>query len=698
MKPLLPLLLLFSVTSPPGITAVGESEEAVSRSDGVVRWRISGVLLFVSNSGLELTTKEVLSHGFGGINKLLGLGPSRIKGDIILHLPDDVIGEKTATIFSRSSYSEVAFGDHLFFTHEFDMPATASMGKEIKIECNLEGKEQGTICEGTQSYRVNVPQIDTKDAIRLVDLSELIDEIIAEIGNRLGYEKLYRSKGYSKLVDVIYALLHLSDIDLPDIPKFLENLGGVYLINAVLEKVSDDVLRPGPYKKIDDSWRIHDNNDWTRQSQLLYGQLYVLPQAKIIPLGELLDTIVDLPDWAKDIALPLIRGPAFPLFDMPRLDSTAYLYRLSKDLYNRFNVYYKNPDDHSYVVFSNMWEKLHGSDGCIARGRVFGFDKVTVSSDTEATLSNCIGEQNYSVLISQNEEVVTDNITLHELTGVFEFWAKDEDDNITEPYGYFDIAYKGLIKRVWNQPDHTSMQLPEEEKFHLPFHYSYSPNKPIPYSNANALMIDGFVMEDDVTSADDTIGNFEDFVINPDDIMTEKWYHFPGGDGHGQVDIMLHLLSDYQHNLVEYELFGTFEFKGQDGVFWVNPSGDFTVEIRHRAINMKYRIWQGLDDKSVEKWYTQPFKIRFRESESFITSKERAIVLHGRVMGEDNNLIGDYEGSSFKPSTLSMGSGTCEYPGEEDGSLVRVQLALRYVGKAREDNADSLHDELLKIV
>ena len=55
---------------------------------------------------------------------------------------------------------------------------------------------------------------------------------------------------------------------------------------------------------------------------------------------------------------------------------------------------------------------------------------------------------------------------------LFEFWAKDEANDITASSAMDTLKlliYKGLTTLVWNQPEHASLELPEEEKFHLPF-------------------------------------------------------------------------------------------------------------------------------------------------------------------------------------------------------------------------------------
>ena len=157
-------------------------------------------------------------------------------------------------------------------------------------------------------------------------------------------------------------------------------------------------------------------------------------------------------------------------------------------------------------------------------------------------------------------------------------------------------------------------------------------------------------------------------------------------------------------SLVEYELFGVFEFKAKDtggSNSCYEPFGDFSVEIKHRTINNHYHIWHGESKKITVKdgkWYTQPFKIRFQESQSFIISTEHAIILHGSVH-EGNYLVGNYEGSSFKPSILSMGIETSTYEGDEESEgEVRIKLGLRCVGKPEEGGAktvtESMRDEL----
>ena len=464
-KLLLALLVILSVTC---LTAVGESEEAGSRDeDDVVRRRISGVLLFanVDYTGNRCNT-DIWGIALCAWFLWERVTHSRIEGEVVLHLPDSVIGRNEVTIF-RSKNEWFAVNEPLFFTHEFDTPASASMGQEITIECNLDD-EHGTICEGKKSYRVDIPQNNYLDASIPTGTNH---EIIAETLQRLGFEKLYRPDGYITIADVLHKLFNLDDVVISELPQILRDMRGVYLINAVLEEVSDDVTRPGTYKKIDDEWTVNPS----RSSAKLYGQLYILPQSEIIPLSDVLPSTVELPNWATYITLPRIRGPAFPLFDLTRVERSRNDYRVYQDLYNRFNIYYKNPEVHSYVVFSNLrgvgvlgGDVTLYSDYCLARGYTFGFDTVTLSSDKSATLGQGLDNPflqvpQYDVSIVQRGEVETENTTV--LTGVFEFWAEDEHGNTIEPYGYFDIIYNGQSHRVWDQPDPTGLELPEEEIF-----------------------------------------------------------------------------------------------------------------------------------------------------------------------------------------------------------------------------------------
>ena len=85
-----------------------------------------------------------------------------------------------------------------------------------------------------------------------------------------------------------------------------------------------------------------------------YGQLYILPQAEVKSLSDLI--LTELPELAQDIELPLIQGPAFPLFDMTRAQRAVTDYQVDQGEHSLFNIYYKNDEVHSYVVFANMWE------------------------------------------------------------------------------------------------------------------------------------------------------------------------------------------------------------------------------------------------------------------------------------------------------------------------------------------------------
>jgi len=206
------------------------------------------------------------------------------------------------------------------------------------------------------------------------------------------------------------------------------------------------------------------------------------------------------------------------------------------------------------------------------------------------------------------------------------------------------------------------------------------------------IRMDGYVREDDdEPNPDDTIADFHDKDISPNDITSPKRYEYWGDDGYRHLS---HYTIPYinQRRLAEYELFGIFQFKGEDGNGDdIEPFGHFSVEIQSRTINANYVVWQvNRDTVRVRNnvFYTQPFVIRFQEEEDFLASTEKAVVLHGRVMEYDyvsNDSLGQYEGTTFTPLTLSMSTETHSFHG--DDGVVQICLGLRRIGSAEEYQA-----------
>ena len=89
---------------------------------------------------------------------------------------------------------------------------------------------------------------------------------------------------------------------------------------------------------------------------------------------------ITCPETVKDLEFPLIQGPAFPLFDLSRAESSKIDFSISSDVKYPISAYYNNKKEHSYVIFSNPWETDGESalsfDDCLAKGNALGFDLI----------------------------------------------------------------------------------------------------------------------------------------------------------------------------------------------------------------------------------------------------------------------------------------------------------------------------------
>lgn len=712
-KSLLPALLLLLVVSAVAVTSEaatpdGNEAELLKRvsdqQDPIVRVRLSGALLFASWDGIRVNLDnffDLLFHSNIGelIRKANGIFQrSEIKGSVKLHLPDGTLGPNVVTIFERSGYDRIAFAEPFYFSHEFEIPKSKLTSSEFVIECNLQEDEHGDVCKGEKSYQAHLTTYSGSFGNSETSDERDISDVIATFLNILGYEKLYRASGETTLKDVIKKAVSLKDFTLADafkLPDIIASMGGVFLESFNIELVSNDVEGLGSYKKVDDTWKIHDNRETGKEE--IYGQLYILPQAKLLKASELASQLdIDLPDRAMDLEFPLIHGPSFPLFDMTREHRAKTGYTVEQEQYNRFNAYYKNPDAHSYVVFANMWD-VDGNTAfdvadCLAKGNALGLDEITISSNQPVLLDKCgYAHDDLFISISQHNSVVEDTDSPDqlpfELTGTFYFWGKDRNGGSYEPYGYFNLELGTTrTEEIW-EAGKGDMSLKNYDHYTEDFAFI------LPHPG-NKITLRGYVKEHD-TFGDDSIGNFDNTNIEPTDIFgASKDFVFTGKSGAVTISLKLQQ-GNGPEELVEYELFGVFHFTGTDGEETeYEPTGDFSVQILHRAINANFHIWHsdvwGVSVKNHHS-YTQPFRIRFREKEGFSKSTDPAIILHGSVYDVDtssgNDGIGNYEGTKFSPSDLTNSPTTSTFEGKS-GS-VQISLGLIRIGKAGEESSSS---------
>ena len=650
------------------------------------RVRLSGALLFAVYDGIRVDVdflKFFTEMGVGEIiRKADGLFQrSEIKGFIKVHYFEGRSRHDIHTIFERTDYDYIAFAEPFYFNVEFNINKTES-SRRIEIECNLQEDEQGTICEGIKEYYRSVLQ----DSEFNLDLNatesdtdtDINPESVAKSLNALGYYKLLKPTPATNLAETIECVLALKDmyenfglITLFFLKREMTKISGVFLVSLNLETVVEDTTREGYYRKVKDYWYLFDGTIGRLEDP--YGQLYILPQASLLSIEGI------------NFQLPKIQGPAFPLFDLTRAQRESNDYQEQAETNHEIEIYYKNEYPHSFIVFINMWE-VDGNteldvDDCFAKGNALGFDHVMLSN--LVTLSACdYLSDDIGLSMGQYYDPVVDDASMQELSGTFEFkYTSDDPGDSYEPYGYFNVTADGTTRTVWN--NYTQIKLGD----------SFSKQFGLYFPTMNSLIIDGYVMEADSSTPDDGIGRFSNVPIDLDEISSPKMYEFDGDDGY--VHIILYHPQHKPVVLVEYELSGTFQFMGKDGNgMEIEPFGEFSIEIKKRTINAHFGVWKaGIDglDSTVsidnDKFYKQPFLIRFRDIAGFHTWDSENIVLHGGITDLDdisNDNTANYEGHSIAPTDLYNTEKGFEFVGEDGKAIITMELHL--VDDDEEDN------------
>ena len=477
-------------------------------SSEFTRVRLSGALLFAVYDGIRvnLDFPEFFKMGVGEIiRKADGLlQRSEIKGFIKIHYFEGESRHDVYTIFERTDYEYIAFAEPFYFNVEFKINKTAS-NRKIEIECNLEEDEQGAVCEGIKEYHPSAFKSEFNLGLNATESTADTDinaESIAKSLNALGYYKLLKPTPATNLEETLECVLALKDIYenfdtiifMAYLVKCLRKVSGVFLVSLNLEAVNKDITRKGNYKKVDDYWYLSDSTLGRLEDP--YGQLYVLPQAFLWSIEGI------------DFQLPIIQGPAFPLFDLTRSQRESNDYQEESEKSHNIEIYYKNEYPHSFLAFVNMWE-VDGNtaldvDDCFAKGNALGFDNVTLSSAWEVQLSACdYLYDGIGLSMGKHYDPVVDDGSSQELSGTFEFkYTSDDAGESYEPYGYFNVRADEITRTVWK--DHTEIPLGD----------SFSKQFGLHFPTMKSLTIDGYVKEEDDFSGDDEIGTFSNVNIN----------------------------------------------------------------------------------------------------------------------------------------------------------------------------------------
>ena len=671
------------------------------------QYRLSGALLFVNWDSFQLSTTypdpttmsiaELFrkAHAF--------FQGSEFKGSINIQLPN---GE-TYTIFdSKGNFEYSEFASLQYFSAEYTGPSA----KEVTITCEITEDDvtsvDDTVCSGSKSYRARRGSASSfENQGSRFDILDLVKFFIS----RNGYHKLYGPWGAADMGEVIDELSEFSqrlpNVTITDFIKLIEDICGIFLVGLTLEEIKEP-SRPEDYKRVDDAWRITDPGLGGNE---LYGQLYLLPQAETLKVCDLLKSlgIAACPEKLKDLELPVIQGPAFPLFDYSRAQSSRIDFSISSNVKYPISAYFNNRKEHSYVIFSNLWETDGESalalDDCLAKGNALGFDVVDWSTGDEHRLSQCCFgcSSNIGILLNKEGDVIKDEesgLVEYQLTGVFDFVCDEDGGTAYEPYGSFRISIgKRSINQnfeIW-QAGANDISLNRYSHYRQPFKIRFQESKGFMDDSNSKITLHGRVEEDD-NIGDDVIGNYDGHTNQASELRELTTLTFKQ-DYADVVTIELQLrpvIEDGEQPpvLIDYVLSGSFEFSCDDDGWLENyyePYGSFSMDIGGRPANQDQKIWQwdrkdsGSHALKVGTSYQQPIEINFKEVEDFVESGSTVsnkIILHGKVLEADgtqagDDVIGDYDGKSIDAHELAEPK-TYTFPADsEDRVIITLQIS-----------------------
>ncbi|XP_038045167.1 uncharacterized protein LOC119719744 [Patiria miniata] len=530
---------------------------------------------------------------------------------------------------------------------------------------------------------------------------DLVLKFVKTFVKKQGYHKLHApwgAKDMDEVIDYIYAFAKkLPDISIDDGISLVEDVLGVFLVGLTLEEIKDP-NEPGDYKKVDDAWSIWEPGLGGNE---LYGQLYLLPQASILNVCDLVAEItgVQCPDKLQDLELPIIQGPAFPLFDYSRVHNSINDYSISSDEKLPINTYIKNKNDHSYVVFSNLWESDGNTalalDDCISKGNALGFDLIDWKTSTQRDLSKCCYSGNRAISLVKEGEVTKDsesNLIEYQLTGVFSFQCDSDglQGSNYEPYGYFYISAgsRNINQnyKIW-EARANAISLTNGGIYRQPFMVRFQESEHFMDEVNNKITLHGHVKEDD-TTGDDVIGNYDGKTYEANTLSELKKLEFRQ-DSEDIVTIELRLIPvtavEEPAVLKDYVLSGNFEFScDNDGVLqnWYEPYGSFSIDIGNRPENQGKEVWHWVrNEHEVKCWESveQSFSFDFKEVEDFMSSgnTKGKVILHGKVLELDtgnSDVIGDYDGQTYDAYTLAERKTDKFSPDYQDRVIISLQI------------------------
>ena len=667
------------------------------------RYRLSGALLFVNWDSIQVSfypdpTTMTIGELFRKAHAFFQ--GSEFREIINIQLPT---GETHTVFDTRGNFEYFEFASLQYFSIEYTGPSA----KEVNITCEITEDDvtsvDDTVCSGTRPYRVRRGSVTSFEKQGHIDILELAKLFIS----RNGYHKLHAPSGATdmgEVIDELYSFsLRFPDVHALDFIKLIEDICGIFLVGLTLEEIKEP-SRPADYKRVDDAWRITDPGYGGDE---LYGQLYLLPQAGIIKVCGLLESLGKAcPSKLKDLELPVIQGPAFPLFDYSRAQSSRIDFSISSNVKYPISAYYNNKKEHSYVIFSNLWETDGESplafDDCLAKGNALGFGLVDWSTDVEPRLSQCCVncDSNIGIALNKEGEVIRDQesgLVEYQLDGVFDFESDKDAGAAYDPYGSFRISIgKRSINqnfKVW-QAAANKISLNLYSHYRQPFVIRFQESKGFMDDVNNNITLHGLVKEADQFSRDDIIGDYDGQAYPASELSELTTLTFRQ-DYADVVTIALQLRPVVDEDptplvLTDYVLHGSFEFScDSDGLVqhYYEPYGWLSIDIGGRPANQDKKVWQW-DRKDnhylkIGLRYRQPIRINFKEVEDFMesgTTVNNKIILHGKVLEADgipieNDVIGDYDGTSIDAHELAEPRNYTFSADSQDRVFITLQIS-----------------------
>ena len=678
------------------------SEQAGKPKDS--RYRLSGALLFVNWDSIQVSfypslTDMTIGELFRKAHAFFQ--GSEFKGSINIQLPN---GETYTAFDSRENFEYFEFASLQFFSIEYTGPSA----KEVYITCEITEDDvtsvDDTVCSGSRPYRVRRGSATSFEKQGHIDILELVKLFIS----RNGYHKLHAPSGATDMGEVIDELYEFSQkfphVHVLDFIKLIEDICGIFLVGLTLEEIKEP-SRPEAYKRVDDAWRITDPGYGGNE---LYGQLYLLPQAGIMKVCDLLESLgIACPAKLKDLELPVIQGPAFPLFDYSRAQSSRIDFSISSNVKYPISAYYNNRKEHSYVIFSNLWEtdgeRPLAFDDCLAKGNALGFGLVDWSTGVEPRLSQCCinCDSDIGIALNKEGEVIKDQesgLVEYQLDGVFDFECDEDPGSAYDPYGSFSISIgKRSINqnfKVW-QAAANKISLNLYSHYRQPFVIRFQESKGFMDDVNNKITLHGLVKEADQFSRDDIIGDYDGQAYPASELSELKTLTFRQDYADVvTIELQLRLVIEDEEPappvLTDYVLSGSFEFScDNDGWLqnYYDPYGSFSIDIGGRPANQDQKVWQW-DRKDAHYLkvgisYQQSIKINFKEVEDFMesgTTVNNKITLHGKVLEADgipreDDVIGDYDGTSIDAHELAEPKTYTFSPDSEDRVIITLQIS-----------------------